>query len=199
MVSDIRKERLSKLYGMQSTLCFQVFCAFSSEKTFASKFDELIKQHNLPSEADFGIHALPNTQIGEMTFSINNRIYCVGETKGGNLTFAESIFSSTNKDLIRRVQKFYENDDYICLSNPVLDKIIGKYIPEIEQQLPEANFASERVFDNGDISIEFKFGIQPYDFDLHPPYDMDVLKPITIIDGYTIEPSKPESLDLTLV
>jgi hypothetical protein len=188
MALESRQNRLSKLYSMQNSLCFQVFCEYSGKGLSSDRFDELVKQHNLSFEDDLGLQSLPRPKIGEIKFGDGNYIYCLDSKKGGHETFAQPIFTSTNRNLISKVRQFYDGSNYICLSNPILDCIMSKYIPGIELQLPQLDFAGKRYSDIGDIYVEFKFGIQPYDFNLHPPYDMDVLKPITIIDGHVIPP-----------
>ena len=100
----------------------------------------------------------------------------------------QTLFTTMDQDLIRAVKSQYDDDGHVCFSNDALDQIMHQYIPEIERRFPELSFEDKRYADIGKISVEFSFAIQPYDYDIHPPRDMDVLKPLKINDQL-IEPA----------
>jgi hypothetical protein len=155
MVLESRQNRLSKLYSMQSGLCFQVFCELSGKALSSDRFDELVKQHDLSFEGDQALQSPPNPKIGEIELGIGSAsfMYCSGDDKRGYETLAQSIFTSTNRDLIKKVRSFYNDDDDMCLSNPILDEIIEKYLPEIEQQFPQRDFENNRRLNIGRIAV----------------------------------------------
>jgi hypothetical protein len=183
------QKRLKTLFGAQDSLCLQVFCEFYQGNGVSSeRFDELVEKHGFTSKDLSGVRYLPRPQIGEIEFRPGHIFIDQDGVPGGSEAFVQAVFTSMDRELIRQVQQSYDGDDYVCFSNPVLDNIMAQYVPVIEQKLPQLDFEGKRYADIGSISVEFKFGIQPYSFNLHPPRDMDVLKPITIIDGHIISP-----------
>lgn len=184
---ETRQQRLKTLFGAQDSLCLQVFCEFYQNGISPEKFDELVEKHGFTEEDLSGVRCLPRPKIGEIEFRSGHVFIDRDGVPGGSESLVQTVFTSTNRKLIQQVQASYDGD--VCFSNPVLDSIMAQYIPEIERQLPQLDFEDNRYADIGGISVEFKFGIQPYNFDLHPPRDMDVLKPITIINGHVICPS----------
>ncbi len=186
---EARQQRLKTLFGEQESLCLQVFCEVSQKCNSPERFDELVEKHGFTAEDVSTAIDLPRPIIGEIEFNSGLLINMANGEKRVREVHVEPVFTSTNRNLIKQVQGYYKSDDYICLSNPVLDEVMAKYIPEIERQLPQLDFEGNRYADVGSLYVEFQFGIQPYDFDLHPPHDMDVLKPITVIEGHVIRPS----------
>ncbi len=185
---EARQQRLKTLFGAQEVLCLQVFCEFYQSGISPKRFDELVEQHSFTAEDLSSVRYLPRPKIGEIEFRPGHIYTDRDGAPNGSESSVQAVFTSMDRELIRKVQTSYDGDDYVCLSNPVLDNVMAQYVPVIEQQLPQLNFEDKRYADIGDISVEFKFGIQPYNFDIHPPRDMDVLKPITIIEGHVIMP-----------
>jgi hypothetical protein len=185
---EIRQQRLKTLFGAQESLCLQVFCEFYQSGISPERYDELVEQHSFTAEDLSSVRYLPRPRIGEIEFRPGHIFTDRDGAPNGSESFVQAVFTSMDRELISKVQTSYDGDDYVCLSNPVLDSIMAQYIPVIEQQLPQLDFEDKRYADIGDISVEFTFGIQPYNFDIHPPHDMEVLKPITIIDGHIISP-----------
>lgn len=166
-----------------------MFCIVLQKENSAEKFDRLVKQHGFTPEDMSSAKYLPKPKIGEIEFRPGILIPTVDGEKSVTEADVQAVFTTTDKSLVRAVKSSYNGDNYVCTSNPLLDKIMSKYVPEIKQKFPELDFEDKRYADGGTLSVEFKFGIQPYNFDFHSPRDMDVLKPITIIDGYVIHPS----------
>ncbi len=189
MTVETRRNRLRSLFGAPETPCLQIFCIVSQSDISEEKFNRLAAKYGLnPNELTSAMH-MPKPCIGEIEFRPGILIPKHDGGKYVSEANVQSVFTTLNAALIKQVKKHYENDDYVCLSNPFLDEVMSRYTNAIEERFPELVFEGKRYADVGHLSVEFQFGIQPYDFSIHSPRDMDVLKPITIIDGHVIEPS----------
>jgi len=98
----------------------------------------------------------------------------------------QSVFMTLDKRLVERLS---HDNDALHRSDEVVHQVAQSYSAPLQHVFPDLELKTPVWARTNNLTVKFYFAIQPYQFSLHNPRDMDVLKPITIIDGHTIEPS----------
>jgi|GEM_PF-3301857 len=148
----------------------------------ADRFDEICMERDITEEqvkegVDYNQSFGPlRIEMASVFLSSNNN-KMVFEPK------AELIYTSTDNELLQELAQSYKNDIFFQ-PHKVMDLICTLYVVNQDKL-------------NG-FGIRFKMIIQPYRQDLCPPEDLDILKPITIIDGHVIHPTQ-NRIDLSAV
>jgi|GEM_PF-5825354 len=183
------QKRLNTIFGAQEELCLQVFVIVLESYVSPDKFESLTKQHEVDFSGDDYIKYLPKPKVGSIDFRPGFLMIDSDGDKKVRDAKVQAVFTSVDRTLINQIQSAYAGVNHVCFSNDVLDRVMSEYTKVFEKEIPEMDFEDKRYCDLDNLSVEFQFGIQPYNFNLHPPRDMDILKPITVIDGHVIEPA----------
>jgi len=173
------------MVGGSENLCFQACVAvtrkthYDTNEKFNAAAEEL--------EIDFGdnYHAqIPKKDYMEEIFPPGHLV---------NLKDLRYISLLNAQNLLTIAPYKLTNDDpELSNASDDLKKIMEQYVSAIEDCYPELNFEDRNYSDITNLSVEFRFIVQPYNPQLCHPLNLGVLKPITIIGEQPVHPISHE-------
>lgn len=173
-----RQERLRSLVGPNTNLCFQalVSSVVSTNYSVEEDFNAVAKQYGISMDGQ-PVVRLPKKNYMEERFN-DGFLMKIGDNMQAQVVNAQAIYT----EVPRNPYKGYSDH------KQMLDDVIDRYIPAIEQHCPDLNFRGDQHAANGSLGVSFAFIVRPYDPQICHPRDIGVFKPITIIGEHTIHP-----------
>ncbi len=178
---------------LNSTLCFQVVAVVFPQTIIDEKRFEEIKSKYDFSEKEIDEVALFSVDYGPLEVPAG---FIAFDDFGNKEVYEprfETIYTTYYKQVLMSVLSAESEDE-----SDHLKAVAEKYIEILENHFQGLNFAKGIYGKGEDFSVWFQLVVQPYSVALCPPEDLNILKPITIIDGYVIHPTQ-NRIDLSTV
>lgn len=180
-----RQQRLRNMFGRQEDLCFQVVvCHYPDESNERLDFESACKKHGIEYRECESIFENFEITHGDLFFGNG---FVILERDGSCETFApvtECVYTTAETQLIEQMLQGDDTEE----NNTFFDKVVSLYAPKIEQEFKCSFRGASKYADWGTGAFKFQFIIHPYTPQLCHPWDIGVLKPITIVDGHVIYP-----------
>ena len=179
-------------------MCFQVYVLVNERGVNAERFDALVEKY------DIDVHE--ELKSGYFDPPLEPFEFCyegmVRQEKNGDKYFfdflLQPVFQTTNSKVLRAVDELAKQDIGLHTKNDFVHEVGTQYGDALKREIPNIEFKNPLWARTKNLTVKFYFAIQPYTPDLCPPEDLDVLKPITIIDGHEIHPAA-DRVDLSSV
>ncbi len=182
-----RQQKLRNMFGKQEDLCFQVVvCYYPDESNERYDFEKACEKHNI--EYELNTPMCENFEITYEGLDFGNGFVIINND-GSVETFdpcVEVIYTMTDTKKINEMLKGDDSED----ENIFFDHIVSVYLYQIEKELKCKFKMGAKYMDWGRGAFKFQFIIHPYTPQLCHPRDVGVLKPITLVDGYVIDPEQ---------
>lgn len=173
MTWDTRRNRLQQL--KTDNLCLQVIVGVTKHANSAEEFAQAASELGVDAENDVDF-TLPQDYQEELF--PGGYLYKKGDFVKAKLLSTQALFTLSPYNPARANE--HGSSDF--------RKIMGAYIPPIEQAFPDLKFDEDLYADRKDLNIHFQSIVMPYTPEICHPNELGALKPITLIDGHVIHP-----------
>lgn len=184
-----RQQRLKDILGTNVSLCLQVCVGVTKRISGGEEFDALVEKLGIDFSARDHIH-LPKKSLQEEIFP-PSWLYQSSDTQMANHISIEALYTISPYALVG------SDPDTLNASND-LKEIMRVYVPLIEKRFSDLRFNGRNYVDGDKFSIEFRYLVCPYDPNICHPRELGILKPITLIEGGIISPSKHVGSEFSL-
>lgn len=189
-----RQTRLNELFGKQDKLCLSVYvgCLFHSIPD--DEFDRLTKAHGFDFSQK-GQYDIPSVGANAL-FDRSEFMMQSGDFRMANILKSQRIYVETNFLSVNKVPDHnLDGEEFRALMRPFYDQadlklkdVMARYTQEIEKQCG-LHFDGKSHAYGENMTVLFRYAIEPYNFDEHHPANLGKLMPITVIEGKTIYPN----------